>query len=186
MQIEVSEKIILKTLELQDVEERYKVIDKNRKFLRQWLGWLDLYKSSKDLIEYTKICQKEEKSKEGYTFGIYYLGKFIGCIEIQDIDYRNKKCEIGYWLDKDSNGKGIMTACCIEIIDYIYEKTKLNRISILTATENYSSQAIPKKLGFLEEGILLENECLYGRFVDNYIYSMTKNKWEKMKQFKED
>ena len=55
---------------------------------------------------------------------------------------------------------------------------KLNKISILTATENYSSQAIPEKLKFIKEGTLIENECLYGNFVDNYIYGITKKMWE--------
>lgn len=182
MKIKVSEEIMLKTLELQDVEYRYKVIDENREFLKKWLGWLDLYESSKDLIKYTKICQEKENKKEGYTFGIYYLGRFVGCVEIQNIDYNNKKCEIGYWLEKNFNGKGIMTKCCIKIINYIYEEINLNRISILVATQNYSSQAIPENLNFQKEGILVENECLYGNFVDNYIYGMTKNKWKENRE----
>ncbi len=56
-----------------------------------------------------------------------------------------------------------------------------NRIAILVATENYASQAIPKRLGFVEEGILVENELLYGVFLDTYSYSMTKTSWEKLK-----
>lgn len=179
MEIKVNENIILKTLELEDVEYRYKVIDENRKFLRKWLGWLDMYESPKDLMEYTKICQEKEKNKEGYAFGIYYLSKFVGCIEIQEINYRNKRCEIGYWLAEKENGKGIMKKSCESVINYIYDSTDLNRISILVATENFASQAIAQKLGFEKEGKLIDNECLYGKYVDNYIFSMTRNRWKK-------
>lgn len=180
MEIIVNEQIVLKTLNLNDVEERYAVIDKNREFLRKWLGWLDMYESSKDLVEYTKFCQDKEKNGDGFTFGIYYLGKFIGCIEIQEINNRNKKCEIGYWLSEEATGKGIMTKSCKKVVDYIYSDLNLNRIAILAATENFASQAIAKKLNFEEEGILKDNECLYGVFVDNYIYSMTKKRWRKI------
>lgn len=176
--LNVDNEIALKTLELDDIAERYKVIDDNREFLRKWLGWVDFYKNSDDLVQYTKHCMEREKNKDAYAFGIYYLNQFVGCIEIQEINYRNKKCEIGYWLSEKFNGKGIMIRSCKTIINYIFDTLKLNRISILAATENYSSQAIPKKLKFKKEGILLENEYLYGKFVDNYIYRLTKKMWE--------
>ena len=129
-------------------------------------------------IKYTKICQERAGNKEAYAFGIYYLNEFVGCIEIQDINYRNKKCEIGYWLSEKFTGKGIVTRSCNKIIQYIFETLNLNRITILVATENYASQAIPEKLKFIKEGTLLENECLYGKFVDNNIYGLTKKRWE--------
>ena len=127
-----------------------------------------------DLEEFTKKCIEEEESKNNYTFGIYYLGEFVGTIAIKDINYGSKKAEIGYWLEEKSNGKGIMIKSCKAVINYCFEELKLNRIQILVAIENYSSQAIPKKLMFEKEGLLRENECLYGKYVDNYLYSMLK------------
>lgn len=184
MELIVDDEIILKTVQLEDVENRYKVIEENRNFLKRWLGWLNFYEKSDDLLEYTKICQEREKNKEAYAFGIYYLNEFVGCIEIQEINYRNKKCEIGYWLSEKYNGKGIMIRSCKTIINYIFDIIELNRISILAATENYASQAIPEKLKFIKEGTLMDNECLYGKFVDNYIYGMTKKIWEENKNEK--
>jgi len=107
----------------------------------------------------------------------YYNGKFAGSIELKDLDFRNKKTEIGYWLAKEFTGKGIMVKTTKFMIDYAFNELDLNRVSILTATENYASQAIPEKLGFTKEGMLKDNECLYGKFLDNYIYGMTKEKW---------
>lgn len=178
MKLIVDNEITLKTVQLSDVEIRYKIINENRDFLKKWLGWLDFYKKSDDLLEYTKACQEKEKNKEAYAFGIYYLNEFVGCIEIQEINYRNQKCEIGYWLSEKFNGKGIMIRSCKAIINYIFNNLKLNKISILAATENYSSQAIPEKLNFIKEGTLMDNECLYGKFVDNYIYEITRKIWE--------
>ena len=178
MKLKLDDEIVLKSFELNDVEKRYKVIDNNRKFLIQWLSWLDLYKDSNDLKKYTKICQERERNKQAYALGIYHNGEFAGSIEIQNIDYRNKKCEIGYWLAEEFTHKGIMMRSCIEIINYVFNNIQLNKINILAATENYSSQAIPEKLNFIKEGMLEDNECLYGVFVDNYIYGMTRKRWK--------
>lgn len=184
MQLIIDDEITLKTVQLDDVEYRYKVIDENREFLKKWLGWLDFYEKPEDLLKYTKVCQERENKKEAFAFGIYYLNEFVGCIEIQDINYRNKKCEIGYWLSKKFNGKGIMSRSCKAVINYIFEELKLNKISILAATENHQSQAIPEKLKFIKEGTLMDNECLYGKFVDDYIYGITKKIWEEVKNEK--
>ena len=64
------------------------------------------------------------------------------------------------------------------MIDYAFNELDLNRINILTATENYASQAIPEKLRFTKEGLIEDNECLYGKFLDNYIYGITKENWK--------
>lgn len=178
MKINIDNDLYLKTLDMSDVDYRFKVIEENRTFLRQWLGWLDRILTVKDLENYTNGCIQEEKNKEAYTFGIYYNNIFVGVISIKDISYSNKKAEIGYWLEEKSNGNGIMTRSCKVILDYCFNELNLNRVQILVATENYQSQAIPKKLNFEKEGMLKDNECLYGKYIDNYIYCMLNRKWK--------
>ena len=45
MKLIVDDEIILKTVQLEDVENRYKVIEENRKFLKRWLEWFDFFQS---------------------------------------------------------------------------------------------------------------------------------------------
>jgi ribosomal-protein-serine acetyltransferase len=179
MEIKIDNDLYLKTLEMNDVEKRFKVINDNRDFLKKWLGWLDYILKVEDLENFTKNCITEEENKKGYTFGIYYLREPIGVISIKDVNYGSQKAEIGYWLEEKSNGKGVMTKSCKAVLNYCFEELKLNRIQILVATENYSSQVIPERLMFEKEGILRENECLYGKYLDNYSYSMLKKNWKK-------
>ena len=178
MILNVNSEIYLKTLDMSDVEERFKVIENNREHLKKWLGWLDNMLTIEDAQVHTETTMKELEDKSNYNFGIYYNNKFAGIIAIKDISYRNQKAEIGYWLDKEFTGKGIMTQCCRVVINFAYETLNLNKITILTATENYKSQAIPKRLNFDLEGTLKEYECLYGKYVDNYIFSMLKRNWK--------
>lgn len=178
MKINIDNNLYLKTIDMSDVNYRFKVIEENRTFLRQWLGWLDRISTVTDLEKYTNGCIQEEKNKEAYTFGIYYNNIFVGVISIKDINYSNKKAEIGYWLEEKSNGNGIMTKSCKAILDYCFNELKLNRVQILVATENYQSQAIPEKLNFEKEGTLKDNECLYGKYIDNYTYCMLNRRWK--------
>ena len=98
MELKIDENIVLKSFTVDDAEERYDIIDKNREFLKKWLGWLDFYHSKQDVIDFTQVCLNNEKNNISLPLAIYYNGKFAGSIELKDLDFRNKKTEIGYWL----------------------------------------------------------------------------------------
>jgi len=46
--------------------------------------------------------------------------------------------------------------------------------------ENKKSRAIPKRLGFKEEGIIRQTEWLYDRFVDHVVYGMLIDEWQSL------
>ena len=86
---------------------------------------------------------------------------------------------MGYWLADGWQGRGIVTKCCIALIQYGFNDLGLNRIEIKCATGNDKSGAIAEKLNFKREGILREAEWLNGTFIDLYLYSMLRDEWEK-------
>ena len=52
---------------------------------------------------------------------------------------------------------GIMTACTKALIRYVYETFDINRVEIQMSTRNPKSKAIPERLGFTQEGVLVTN-----------------------------
>jgi ribosomal-protein-serine acetyltransferase len=103
----------------------------------------------------------------------------IGRVGVYNIDLINKNASIGYWLDKDQEGQGIITRCCKAIIDEGFSYLQLNRMEIRAATANFKSQAIPQRLGFKKEGVIRQGEFVNNEFVDLYVYSMLKEEWQK-------
>ena len=65
----------------------------------------------------------------------------------------------------------------LQLVIFIFETMKMNRILIKVAVGNTKSSAIPKKLGFGFEGIEREGEALHGKFVDLEMYSFLKKDW---------
>jgi len=59
-----------------------------------------------------------------------------------------------------------------------FRRFGLHRIEIRCATWNHRSSAIPRRLGFVEEGILRESEWLHDKWVDLRVFSMLAQDWK--------
>ena len=55
----------------------------------------------------------------------------------------------------------------------------MNRVEIHCAAENTRSCAIPKRLGFTQEGILRDAQWLYDRYVDMVVYGLLAREWQR-------
>lgn len=96
------------------------------------------------------------------------------------VDKTNKIAEIGYWLDKDFQGKGIMVNTVKFLINYGFKKLKLEKLIISVVRENLKSLTIQKKLGFTHEKTLKNTPCPNCNFLDHEIYSIQKKDWAKL------
>jgi ribosomal-protein-serine acetyltransferase len=64
------------------------------------------------------------------------------------------------------------------LIDYAFNRLKLNKVEIYCAENNIKSQAVPKRFGFTKEGVIREAEFLYDRFVNLEIYGLLSREWD--------
>ncbi|OGQ46463.1 MAG: hypothetical protein A3H42_00140 [Deltaproteobacteria bacterium RIFCSPLOWO2_02_FULL_46_8] len=153
------------------------LIEKNRKYLRQWLAWLDLNKGLEDTQAFIEHSIKEHKEKKSIVTGVWYRGKLAGVASLVKIDWMHKWTVIGYWISEEMQGKGLVTKSSRALIDYAFHDLKLNRIEIRCATENQKSRAVIERLGLKKEGITRQVEWLYDHFVDALVYSVLAEEW---------
>lgn len=177
--IPVRVNIYLRTLEAKDAEELFALIRKNNTHLRQWLGWLDDDKSVEDVHSYIIGSRERLANREGFDFIIFENDKMIGGIALHPVDFAHKETSIMYWLNNESQGKGIMSDSLKVVIDYIFNVLKLNRVEIGCAIGNNRGSALPKKLGFTLEGVAPQANWLYDHFVDLEVYSLLAKEWKK-------
>jgi len=174
--------IELHVSEIDDAEELFSIIDYNRKYLRNWLPWLDEVKSVED--EKTFILHSYEKfiRGEGVSYSIKFSKSIIGVIGLNWIDRENRRCGVGYWISEEYMGRGIITKCCKVLINHCFNDLGLNSFILEVATENYPSRSIAERLGMRLEGINKDREWLYNHFVDGAHYSITKDEWKIINQ----
>jgi ribosomal-protein-serine acetyltransferase len=178
VKLKVDNTIVLELLDQRHAEALNELVSINRKHLREWLPWVDHMQSVEDFRKYINSSKLRYGNHAEMGYVIMADGAMIGRLGLYNIDLTNKTASIGYWLDQQWLGKGIITRCCKAVVDDGFSRLQLNRIEIRAATENYKSQAIPERLGFKKEGIIRQGEFVNSRFVDLLVYSMLKQEWE--------
>jgi ribosomal-protein-serine acetyltransferase len=123
-----------------------------------------------------------EKEKTGYYFYVRSIetNNLIGYIGIKKIDYHISKCELFYFIDKEFEGKGIISKAVSEVINLCFNELKMNKIFICTSKVNFASQQIALKNDFVLEGTLREEfKSFEGELEDINYYGLLKSGYEK-------
>ena len=158
-------------------QDIFDIIDRNRDNLKQRFTWLDSVKKQTDTEEY--IESRLELMAKGKTIymAIRYQGKVVGVIDFNSIREPLKTVEIGYILDIEFRGKGIMQRAVKELCNMAFNTMGMNKVIIKCAHNNPKSCNVAKSLGFKQEGILREFEDIDGTMIDLNIFSMLKSEY---------
>jgi ribosomal-protein-serine acetyltransferase len=153
------------------------VVRENLAHLARWVPWaVDDYSDEKSL-EWIEMILREFAADGPFGTVIVCDGKFAGTIGFHNLDKKNQSTELGYWLAKEFEGRGIITRCCRAFLDYLFDTMRLNRVQINCNVDNVKSRAIPQRLGFTLEGIHRQAEFLHGKFGDWAVYSILREEW---------
>ena len=101
----------------------------------------------------------------------------VGIVGYRQIVWRIRRTSLGYWLAREFQGSGVVTMACNTLVTHAFNDTRLNRVEIRCAVENYKSRAIPQRLGFRQDGVVRDAEWLYDHFVDHIVYRILAHEW---------
>lgn len=172
----------IQLLQLHHANELFQLVNQNRKHLRQWLPWVDNMRSPQDYETIIPMWLDQFANNNGFQGGIRYNGQLAGMLGLHYIDWNNRKTSIGYYLAEPFEGRGIMTQCVQQVIEYAFFELDLNRVEIRCGVQNKKSRAIPERLGFQQEGIVKEDEWLYDHYHDIVIYGLVQKDYIKQKR----
>jgi ribosomal-protein-serine acetyltransferase len=175
---DLSDGITLRLLQARHARELFMVIELNRQHLRQWLPWLDATTSEADVAAFIHAKLLSFAQTGAFVCGIWQGGVLRGVIGHNQIDWDSRTAHLGYWLAKNAEARGLMTASCRAYLEHAFGEYALNRVIIHVATGNTKSQGIPSRLGFHKDGVLRQAEWLYDRYVDQTVNSLLRSEYE--------
>lgn len=172
--IVVDENILLRPTEEIEPKVVFELIDSNREHFGEFLSWVPFIQTIEDEEQFIERMKNDETS---VGFSVFYNDKLVALTGLVEINKINKNAQLGYSLDKNYQGKGIMTKACKKILEYGFNELDLQRIEIRAAVNNQKSKAVIKRLGAAYEGIARHSYLLNGKFLDCEVYSILKNEY---------
>lgn len=148
---------VIRTLEISDATLLFEMVQNNRARLIDYfpisIGAMQDIDSTKAYIQ-EKIKQAEKKESFSFVIICQKEIKPIGMLFIKSLDWRIPKAELAYYIDKEHEGKGIVSKALEWLVDHAFNELKINKLFLRVAPDNIGSKRVAEKNGFIVEGIL--------------------------------
>lgn len=163
---------------IEDTESLYKLVTNNKPRLLDYfpiaLNAITSIANTRSYIE-LKISQAEKQEAITHFIIDDHTTKVIGVVFIKNFDWTIPKAELAYYIDKNYEGKGIISEALKQLINYSFTELKLNKVYLRTATDNAGSQKVALKNGFKLEGVLRKDYRIFnGTLIDLNYYGLVK------------
>lgn len=93
-------------------------------------------------------------------------GRMIGTCGFARVDPPHNAAELGYVLNPDFHGKGLMTEACERVLQFGFQVLGLHRIEARYMPGNDPSRRVMDRLGMLYEGVRRESMLVKGSYRD--------------------
>jgi len=178
--IEIDNELHLELIHPSHAQEAFALVERNRELFRTWLDWVDSSKSVEDTEAFINYELQNYANQKSLNCMIFYNNRLVGNVALLGIRkvYGVKRAFLGYWLDADVHGKGVMHRAVKKMIALGFEHYTLDKITLQCAVLNNRSCNVAQKLGFTHEGLQREEIKLNGKVMDANVYALLKREWK--------
>lgn len=170
--IVIDNKICLRKADLKDIDALYEI--KNDKEATALLGGFSNGYSRID-IENWIISHNNNKNEVLYLIETVEGSNVIGHVGLYNIDFRVRKAEFAILIAGDCNqGKGYGSLCTKFMIDYAFNELNIRKITLSLLSDNIRAFSLYKKYGFVQEGLLKDEQFKKGKYHDVILMALFK------------
>lgn len=167
-------RLIIRPYTAGDITEQVDAIIESVTTVGRWLPWCNSAYSVKEAAEWFVICEQSIAANLSYDLGIFYKssGELVGSIAINEIRANHKLGNIGYWVRKTAQGKGIAAEAVEAIAEFGFNLLGLVRLEIIAGVDNKASRRVAEKVNATCEGLARNRIILDKQPIDAIVYSL--------------
>lgn len=170
------DELTVRPLALTDAREWSEARRRNAAWLRQWDATVPPGADARPSSFRSLVWRLGRQARAGTTmpFAVEVDGVFVGQVTVNNIVRGSAQfASVGYWLDKEYAGRGVMPRAVALVIDHCLFTAGLHRIEIAIRPENSNSLRVVEKLGMREVGFAPKFLHIDGAWRDHRIYAIT-------------
>ncbi|MEK4555406.1 MULTISPECIES: GNAT family N-acetyltransferase [Jeotgalicoccus] len=131
------------------------------------------------LTELKHLYKKHLIDDDERRFVIEDDGVLAGIVELVEINYIHRNCEIQIIVQPEFNGRGYAKFAFRECLAYAFDILNMHKVYLYVDTDNEKAAHIYKKSGFTIEGTLKEQFYTKGEYQDAYLMGLLKRNWHR-------
>lgn len=155
----------------------FQVVDAERDHLGRWLPWVQHTQGLPDTVKFLQNARDLFLHGDGIHGAVWDRDEFVGMMALRVVSKSDKVGNIGYWLSRRAQGRGIVTRLMRVFVGYCFEEWKLHRLELRCAATNERSCRVAERLGFQYEGLLRGANLVHGEHIDMRLYSLLAPEW---------
>ncbi|MGC4003258.1 MAG: GNAT family protein [Pirellulales bacterium] len=166
--------IVLRPPGEEHIEPLFAAVRESVEQIRPWLAWYHPHYSLDDTAEWIRNVPVAWREDREYTFAILDAAdeRLLGTIGINQLDRRNRRANMGYFVRTSESNRGIATAASMLTARFGFEAVGLKRIEVVAAVGNFASQKVAHKLGATREGVARRRSHVAGEQLDTVMFSL--------------
>ncbi len=177
----VAQHVVIRRFREGDGEALYELVEDNYSFLFDTFPRMLREIRDKENAEFfIRRRLSDWHLQQDYCFGIWHnqSARLIGLVRIFHIDWEVPRAEIGYFIDRNYTGQGLMTEALRAVQGFAFQQLALEKLTLRTAMENVASQRLARKCGFRREGDLRGDfRKLSGELIDTMLFGLTRSEF---------
>lgn len=150
--LNIKKEIFLDIIHIKDTNQLFNIINSKREYLSADETWLNQCLTVDSTRAYIERSLLSLKLSQSIRLGIFNSCQLIGSILVT-VYWDDHTLELGYWIDPNFQGKGLVTLSCKKILKIMRQEFSIKKAMIRCSAENLKSQAVAERLGFQKEDV---------------------------------
>jgi len=157
-----------------DMAKMFSAVRESFHELSPWMPWCHDDYSIEDSKNWIELSAKNWNQENEYNFAITDSkdGSYLGGCGLNHINSIDRWANLGYWVRSSRVNHGIATSATLLLSQFGFRELEFNRIEIVVAVENKTSQRVAEKVGAKQEGIMRNRLLLHDKLHDAVLFSL--------------
>ncbi len=159
-----------------DVDDVFAAVTESVAELVPWMHWCHPDYARVETAEWIRAAERAWEQDLEYPFVAREVatGQVLGTVGLNALDRQNRWANLGYWIRTTATGRGFATRAARLVTGFGLGPVGLDRVEILAATGNVRSQAVARRAGAHEEGVLRRRLRVHAETYDAQVFSIVR------------